>query len=513
MGEAAMRGKIRQKPHRDSSENAYLTVFLSLILSIILSLVSALFSAAQASAEQLRSEILLNIAVNSTLGEYNRMLQRQYDLFFIDSTYGGTRAAKNSSIAYNIEQYIRANLTDSSALGMRPKDWIMVEPKSVALDGSRSAAYQNGYPVRQQIYAYMMSGPITEHLGNDFMGAAHISDEALGDVGDMEGMGDLWYGMHEEVEQGFANANTMGEPKDGYPDLNEDGIITEDEKIDVEAGNPLDQVDQICGMPILSQVLGSTDHLSGSGINTDTLLSHRNVNPGKQFNAENTHHYAEANDALLLLYTMEKFGNWRAPKTIGALQYQTEYMIFRNGSDRENLEKMAERLMMIRLTVNTLYLFTDSGRVSEARALAQVLSAIILSPELEELFTEAILLAWAYTESLKDLRTIMAGGRVQFWKDGGGWRTNIWNILTPSTVGAEDQGSGMRYEDYLYIFFLLTGPSRNTYPMMDMMEADVRKASGYDGFRMDACVDELKVTAGFLGHHTEVTVVREASYN
>ena len=83
-----------------------ITVFLALILSILLSLVSASLQSVQAAAT--RTQILngMDIGLYSLFGQYDRSLLRDYDLFFLDGTQGGTEL--NLAAVYdNLESYIK----------------------------------------------------------------------------------------------------------------------------------------------------------------------------------------------------------------------------------------------------------------------------------------------------------------------------------------------------------------------------------------------------------------------
>ena len=60
--------------------------------------------------------------------------------------------------------------------------------------------------------------------------------------------------------------------------------------------------------------------------------------------------------------------------------------------------------------------------------------------------------------------------------------------------------SGISYEGYLRIFLaLMMNQEDKAMRSMDMAELDIRKTVGNEYFRMDQCVDYLKITFGFMG--------------
>ena len=91
-----------------------ITVFLALILSLLLSLVATSIQSVQAAAA--RTQILnsMDIGLYSLFGQYDRFLLKNYDLFFLDGTQGGTDL--NLAAVYdNFESYICLLYTSDAA--------------------------------------------------------------------------------------------------------------------------------------------------------------------------------------------------------------------------------------------------------------------------------------------------------------------------------------------------------------------------------------------------------------
>ena len=53
------------------------------------------------------------------------------------------------------------------------------------------------------------------------------------------------------------------------------------------------------------------------------------------------------------------------------VQYELEYLLHGNTTDRENLEQTITQLFLVRQGLNMIYLLSDSGKREEARALAE----------------------------------------------------------------------------------------------------------------------------------------------
>ena len=71
-------------------ETAYLTVYLSLVFGIVLSLFLALIEGAAIGAARTQAELAADLGLDSVFAEYHREILDQYELFFIDSSYGST---------------------------------------------------------------------------------------------------------------------------------------------------------------------------------------------------------------------------------------------------------------------------------------------------------------------------------------------------------------------------------------------------------------------------------------
>ena len=65
-----------------------ITVFLSLVLCLILSVLFAGIESVRVAGMRLKLESAMDMGLYSVFAEYNRELLNQYDLYFIDTSYG-----------------------------------------------------------------------------------------------------------------------------------------------------------------------------------------------------------------------------------------------------------------------------------------------------------------------------------------------------------------------------------------------------------------------------------------
>ncbi len=169
-------------------------------------------------------------------------------------------------------------------------------------------------------------------------------------------------------------------------------------------------------------------------------------------------------------------GNYCEPANEENLQYSLEYILAGKDSDRKNLAAAVSRIFLIRVADNFIAIWQDAERVAAAEASAA--TATILVPYLQPVMKQALLLYWSYQDSVGDLQTLLAGGKVQLLKSAG--------------LDME-----LTYEQYLMILLLMTDQEALSYRTMDLIELAVRQTDGNENFRMDACIDSCLITGKF----------------
>jgi hypothetical protein len=216
-----------------------------------------------------------------------------------------------------------------------------------------------------------------------------------------------------------------------------------------------------------------------------------------------------ANELVFQLYLFEKCGYYGQELEKSLLKYQIEYILAGKDTDWQNLEQVAKRLLRWREAANVLYILNDSGKIAEAEAMALALTAVTLCPELAEPVKYTILFAWAYVESLQDVKTLLRGGRVPLFKTASDWKTGINSIKNVRGSLTDDEGGrGLNYKEYIQIMLLLENQETRTFRAMDIMEMDIRQTPGNGSFRLDGCFDtyqaNISVSSGF-GYSYEMT--------
>ena len=113
-----------------------------------------------------------------------------------------------------------------------------------------------------------------------------------------------------------------------------------------------------------------------------------------------------------------------------------------------------------------------------------------------ELIKQAILAAWAYVESLCELKTLLSGGKVAVIKTAKDWQTDVFHPATSfkGSSGGDGDPLGLSYRDYLRQFILLIGDETLNLRTMDMIEQNIRMKEGKNTFRMDCMIQQMKLS-------------------
>ena len=506
--------------------NAYLTVWVTLCLTLILSLCLTLIDGVRRNGARMEVECVTEIGLQSILAEYHRELMKQYNLFAIDASYGTTLCSKINTEAH-LRNYLEKNLSyediflseylygDFLALALK-----QVELKKVSI--------------------------LTDNKGTVFRRDAVKAIEA--DMG-LE----LLQKIREWIQVIEVNGLEEGNQEQKKKQLDEeidtyDGMkieIEEDEWETLEIHNPTDKLEEKRREGILKLVLKDEEELSQKILNVEGLVGNRmeqgNINHGNMPQTDLNEAQQLIEKFLFQEYLLQYMGRYGTEKEGSAICYQIEYLIAGSESDIDNLRSVANRICAVREVANALYLMANEEKMTEIRIAAELVCNIITLPELIPLLEAAIVLGWAYAESIYDVKSIMAGGRIPLLKDDDSWHYDLETALagklqdepqkgeqqdisqkgelqdksqTGELQSKTQDGEGLSYEDYLRIFMMLADTDTITIRAMNMVEADIRGTAGNAAFRLDGCYDRVEAYIQIgSSHGYEYEITREKGYN
>lgn len=484
---------------RFKRENGYLTVYLSLVFAIILSLFLALVEGVAMGAARLQAELAADLGLDSVFAEYHRELFKQYGLLFIDDSYG-TGKGSVSKIEEHLADYMSYNLNPKKGLLIAPgSNWVSLENVYLEIEEAAFATDNKGEVWKAQAIEYMKS-----RYGLDMIKAVQEQLQII---------------EKEQLLSGNMEEK-LAKYKAEFEDTLETEAIEETDKKTQEGfsyDSMIDFFDSFAGKGILYLTVSNQGSISNAVMKREEYISHReqagNINKGSGLPE-----YVEKPDSLIdeLLFQeflMEKYGCYTKEKKESLLKYQIEYILYGRDNDISNLRECAEHLFLLRSASNYLYLTTqDAVKLNEVRAVATAICSLLCLPELIEALTQMILVIWSMAEAIQDVKTLFEGGKVSLIKTRAEWKLGLSGIFggggKQNNQGTNTtQLSGISYEGYLRILLaVMLNRNDKTVRSMDIAEMDIRQTKGNESFRLDQCVDYLKVSFGFTGDRGQTYV-------
>lgn len=277
------------------------------------------------------------------------------------------------------------------------------------------------------------------------------------------------------------------------------GLLEEQEGELSAEENPIEHVNELKKADILSLVVPKEQGISDKQIEPDQMLEHRSLNRGYGRFED----VAEENKTLSTLlygeYLKEHFSDYtnKEDGKQGALDYELEYILFGKASDRENLKAAVKKLILLRFVPNYVYIQSDQEMRAEAESVAGTLCTLLAVPEITEAAVQVILLAWAYGESIMDLRTLLAGNKVALTKSKETWQLQLSGLLKLGTEEDMNEGqdveNGQDYQDYLRMLLFLEDSNTKALRTLSVIESNLQNVYGQTYFRADICVSRMEI--------------------
>lgn len=419
---------MRKSQKREPVFKGEITAFLALIFILMLSLVGALVESASIQMTKNRKRADTVLALESVFAEYDKEMLEEYDLFV-------RNGCDEEVLGNRLEYYGATNMTHSIQKTERLTD-------------------DNGAPFREQAIRYAKN----------------------------------WLGIDvspQDPEFEFYSETYLEEEELVNMDMQE--LLAQEDAELPEEGNPLSSVERLKNTDFITLVHPNPEELSNRSIIVDSLPSGRQLetgNWGEQASGEAT------DKVFLTVYLTEHFGSLTDTKESRALLYEQEYLLSGYPSDRENLEKVCKQILSIRMAANYAYLLTDTAKQAEAEALALSLCSLLTVPGITEVVKHALLLAWAYGESIVDVRVLLKGEKVPAIKAADTWQLQLANLVKLGTdeevVSEVETDGGLSYQSYLTGLLLIENKEALSMRSLDLIESNLQ-------IKTDECMTKVEV--------------------
>lgn len=456
-----------------------------MILGLLLALICTSIESVRMAAARAQILASLDIGLYSLFGQYDKELLQKYDLFVLDGS-GGGGTLKLADVYDNMEAYIKPVLKQNSQRLLLQEG---------GFTGYRLLTDEKGEVFYHQIVEYMQ-----ETLG--IQGIRLLTDrmqERQNKTVEAEREGqevqsrDSLESYEQEMNQAAQKSQEaeQAQAEQEGADFGDGASPPVDVK---EVKNPISAIKRIMKMGILELVIPPGKGVSDGSISKNTVVSGRMLQTGMPLFQEVEEDNSYMSQLLFQQYLMDKLGNYQKPGS-GALKYQIEYVLSGKDNDADNLKAVAGKLLLVREGVNFAHILADSAKRAQIEALALAIASVFLIPPAAAIIEGALMLCWAFAESVLDVRELMDGGKVPLVKSASDWQLSLEKL--PELLGGLDTerkgtADGMSYEDYLQVFLIMQGKSIKLERGMDMFELSVRSLSGRNTFCMDSCISAIE---------------------
>ena len=442
----------KNKPEERKQMKAQITVLMSLMMLLLLSFAAAILESASIQTAKNIRRADVERAVESVFAEYQKELLEEYDVFGLDGTY--------ETGNYSEERVIERLCVFGAVVG---------EGK---INAVRFLSDNDG-----EEFAYQVSRYMENRFGIDIIKDLAGEEER---AAEQEREAKEYQYKEEELEKEMEDI------------LVSQGELTEENGEETE--NPLEILQNLRGKVLTEIALPGDRPVSRKSVEGMEGISQREKREGKGEVPSEEKNLSEK--LYLIAYIPEHFGSYIQDLEDRPLVYEQEYLIGGKNDDMDNLRIVLYKIRRLRMAPNYLYLQSDETKKAEAKVLAGVVSVLMGNPELTEVITQGILMAWAYGESVMDIRTLTAGGKVPAVKTKETWKLSLSGLMklgTEEDSGDSENGeNGFGYEEYLKILFLLESQESLQMRMLDLIEWNMKVRLECPFFQADACITKMR---------------------
>ncbi len=262
----------------------------------------------------------------------------------------------------------------------------------------------------------------------------------------------------------------------------------------------------------LSAVLSAPEKLSGRAINPEVIPSQRELSQGMGCKDGSEERIVQKQWFISYLCKYFKHAQemMESGRESGYLDYQMEYIIGGKSSDRENLELVIQKLLLIREGINYVFLISHPEFSGEAEALADILAGFTGSPALVKGLKHLILLGWACGESMVEVRQLLRGYELSAVKKAEDWQVSLPGLLelivNPGKYDKQlKRQQGVKYEFFLRLLLSIKPAKVLAMRSLDIIEGELRLKEGCEKIHLDHCVESLTAQVWMEGIYLERT--------
>lgn len=450
-----------------------ITVFSVLCLMLVASFLFALLESARVHGLNTYVNMKTQLGLESVCAAYQPQLWEEYHLLYLDGAYGKAEFSMEN-VTEDLKQQINENL-DTGLGHVYGMDLFQI-----SLTQAEPNHYQLATDGQGSVFLRHVSEYMKDHLPQEMAAIIHERYMQGEEVEDTNGA------KNSVEDADLAIREAKAEQEKGETETAAPEVLAETE----EVVNPLDIVLELKRNTILGMVVQDIAAVSTKKTDLSEGLQKREFRQENAVDAGESKWYERI---LVLEYADQYFSDFTQPEEEHAFTYELEYLLCGKEEDKANLEGAVNRLLLLREAANVTHILADRQKLNEALILANVLAGFTGNPAVIKVVQIGIVAAWAYMESIQDIRALLQGDKIALIKNKEQWTVNTDNLLDSfqSSAKAKNCTNGLTYQDYLKQLLFLMKTKDLAYRMMDVMEQNIRLTEGFGNFRMDYMISDM----------------------
>lgn len=185
-----------------------------------------------------------------------------------------------------------------------------------------------------------------------------------------------------------------------------------------------------------------------------------------------------------------------------ALEYEQEYILAGKNSDKENIDNVISKVLMLRMVGNLTSILTNKSILSEAKAAAVAIVGFTGLPILISITQGLIILLWTFAEALVDICALLKGKCIPLIKSRVEITIADLLILNRQLIElkaerlGKKEGIAVSYEGYISMLLFIKDKQGIIFRSLDLMENNL--SIRYDNeFFFKNCIYGLKTEGKF----------------
>lgn len=471
---------VRRKAYKGS-----ITVFAALAIMLVAQLLFTLIEASRRIELEKVMQMNTESVLESVFADFCSPLWEEYHLLGVTATNEQGMLSFNNRCA-QMNLLTKTNLgTGKTNLLLEGMSFLRADVEDIEATSYALMTDGRGLVFEQAVSAYMK-----ENLAYEMAKGIYNNFEGVKDAQKEYGDGDDKINGALDALESAAQEPDLPEKKSRMKKVRAKAKEPDNED------NPLTTVVEAQKSGILQLVLPSNAHLSSASFASQPRVTQRVLEQGNEPLSQEGDWFDRT---LFTQYVCNYMSSYTTVKPNHALRYEVEYLIGGKDNDADNLKAMINRLLLMREPLNMASLMASPSKQAQAESVAVMLAGATVNPLIIEAVKYGILAAWAYVESVLDVRALLDGDKIALVKSDTTWTSTIENfpsLLSGWSKAKSCEAGGLNYMQFAEILLLFEGEKQIAMRAMDLQEATVRSVQGYENFCMDhvACVMEIQAT-------------------